>query len=88
MKDQGRVGGLLSSEVLDRLVDFGSGALPDAERSAVVSHLAGCDRCADFGGAYGAIVAALRVRGASAEPLGAELAARILARVGDDSGEP
>ncbi len=53
-------GGLRCDEVLERLPDYLEAALPPSERAQVEAHLRGCANCADFGGAYVALVQALQ----------------------------
>ena len=62
-------------EVLARLSDFLDHQLSDAERDAVLAHLAACARCEEFGGAIAAVVRELR--GQRAHTLPAEVEARL-----------
>jgi anti-sigma factor RsiW len=75
------VAGLRCREVLDDLSDYLDGAL-DAERVAAIrSHLAGCDRCARFGGDVAMLLDELR-RGLSVPPgVPAGTAARLRERL-------
>jgi anti-sigma factor RsiW len=54
------VGGLRCSEVLAVLGEALDGSLDAAQAGAVREHLAGCDRCARFGGAVAAMIDRLR----------------------------
>ncbi len=48
------------AEVLAVLSDYIDNELDPAQRAAVEAHLSTCERCAQFGGAFGAVVTALR----------------------------
>lgn len=48
--------GLRCGDVLDRLPSYLDGSLATEARAAVENHLRQCRRCAQFGGAYGAVV--------------------------------
>jgi anti-sigma factor RsiW len=56
---QRHVAGLWCGEVLQRLPNLVDGTLSDADRAQVIAHVSACDWCERFGGAYGAVVAAL-----------------------------
>ncbi len=60
MRGERRVGGLWCGQVLERLPDLLADELGREELAAVRAHLGGCDACERFGGAYSAMVAALR----------------------------
>lgn len=60
MKDDQEVAGLKCSEVLVDLSAYVDGELDDARREKIDAHLAGCDRCERFGGAFGVTVGDLR----------------------------
>lgn len=51
--------GLRCGEVLDRLPSYLDGSLATEARAAVENHLRQCRLCAQFGGAYGAVVEGL-----------------------------
>lgn len=83
-------GGLWCQEVLARLPDLVEGELADADRRAVEEHLAGCDWCERFGGAYAATVRGVRASLAPApvpDDVGERLARRLAAELEADSGE-
>jgi len=54
------VAGLRCRDVLDDLSEFLDGNLSDVRITALRAHLAGCDRCARFGGDVAATLGALR----------------------------
>jgi anti-sigma factor RsiW len=56
-----RVGGLWCHEVLERLTRYLDDDLNDEERAAVKAHVAVCDACARFGGAFAKAIAQLRL---------------------------
>ncbi|MBL8947745.1 MAG: zf-HC2 domain-containing protein [Myxococcales bacterium] len=62
------IGGLRCSDVLAVLGDALDGSLDPARASAVQVHLAGCDRCARFGGAVAAMIDRLRQRAGQSAP--------------------
>jgi anti-sigma factor RsiW len=70
------VGGLWCGQVLEALPDFVEGTLPDDVRTAAEHHLAGCDWCARFGGAYGALVRRLQ-HGLDPAPVDDDVAERL-----------
>ncbi len=59
MKNDRQEGGLWCHEVLADLADYVDGELDDARRAQVEAHVAACDNCARFGGAYGEMVASV-----------------------------
>lgn len=70
------VAGIRCAEVLERLSDYVDGDLDGAERARIDAHLAGCDWCERFGGAFVATLG--RVRGGlAAEPVRPGLLARL-----------
>lgn len=60
MQGERHIGGLTCGEVLVRLSDYLDGALAAEERARVEAHVAGCDACERFGGAFAVAVKALR----------------------------
>lgn len=77
--DERQVGGLWCHEVLQKLDAFVDGTLDEAASAAVRAHTAGCDNCARFGGAYGALVQALR--GGDGDALGDDRVQRLAQRL-------
>ncbi|MCC6243718.1 MAG: zf-HC2 domain-containing protein [Gemmatimonadaceae bacterium] len=71
------VAGLRCRDVLDDLSDFLDGALPESRVSAIHQHLAGCDRCARFGGEVSRAITALRAEMAMPLPVEASRAERL-----------
>lgn len=74
-------GGLWCTDVLERLEAYVAGRLAPAEQAQVDDHLRACDQCARFGGAYQAVVVALRRSLGAPEELEDERAARLEARL-------
>ena len=79
------VGGLRCREVLERLPDLVDGSLDAAARAAVGAHVAGCDWCERFGGAFARQVAELRKELAVPPPLDPERARRLRERLASES---
>lgn len=73
--------GITCREVLEALSDYLDGDLEDVTVRRVESHLAECDRCERFGGAFAGVVAALRKELAVPERIGGEVSARLRARL-------
>jgi len=71
------VGGLWCGDVLAGLPDYLEGRLEAPTLAAVEAHIAGCDWCARFGGAYASVVGALTEQLAEPEPVGREVADRL-----------
>ena len=76
---QRKVGGLWCSEVLERLSEFVDGDLPPEAAEQLRAHVAGCDVCERFGGAFAGMVASLRQQ--ADEGVDADVEARLLARL-------
>jgi anti-sigma factor RsiW len=72
------VAGLWCTQVLEALPDFVEGSLAPEARAAAEAHLAGCDWCERFGGAYAGVVHALPT---PAESLPTDVAERLRARL-------
>ena len=80
--DQGldtTVAGLRCRDVLDALSEYLDNALPAERRSAVEQHLAGCERCARFGGDVSETLTALKRALQLPSPMSAERSARLRA---------
>ena len=77
--DERYVGGLWCREVLGHLDAFIDGELDASTLAAVQLHVAACDACAAFGGAYARLVASLRAE--PDVPLSDEALARLRRRV-------
>lgn len=54
------IGGLRCGQVLAGLTEYLAGGLEPSVRARVEAHVAACDRCAAFGGAFGEAIAKLR----------------------------
>lgn len=83
------VAGIRCGEVLEILPDYLEGTLEPERLAQVQAHLAGCDWCERFGGAYAGAVGALRRELGVAPELGAALRGRLLAMetgAGDGGG--
>jgi hypothetical protein len=81
MKGEREVAGLRCGEVLATLSDVVDGTIAPELARKVQLHVAGCDVCERFGGAFAEVVRALREEGAEPLPAGvAERLARRLAR--------
>lgn len=76
------IAGITCRHVLAALGDYIDGELAEAERAAVESHLRACTNCERFGGAVGAMVAAVR-RSLHADPgdVTPDVAARLAERL-------
>lgn len=61
---------LRCQDVLERLVEGVTGSVPPQDRSAVIAHLATCDRCRDEAAAIEATAAGLREAGRFSTPPG------------------
>jgi anti-sigma factor RsiW len=67
MADLDRViGGLRCRDVLARLSEYLDGELAGADLAALEAHARACDQCGEFGGRFGALLAALRESGSGA----------------------
>lgn len=75
------IAGLSCGDVLARLGDYLDGELSPEALSALQAHVAGCDACERFGGAYAAVVRAL---GGAPAPGG--LDERAIASIVDRAG--
>lgn len=74
-------GGLWCTEVLEYLDAYVGGTLePEAKRMAE-AHLAVCDRCAAFGGAYASLVRELHATLSAPPPLDPDRKARLTDRL-------
>ncbi len=60
MRGERSIGGLVCSEVLERLSDYLDDRLSRSDRAAIEVHLEGCDACERFGGSFGKAIGALR----------------------------
>lgn len=84
------IGGLWCSDVLARLGDALDGSLEPTQASAIQVHLAGCDRCARFGGAVAAMIERLRqglgrsAPNTEADAEGTAIATRLDARLAQE----
>ncbi len=80
------VGGVTCRQVLARLSDYLDDELALDERRQVQAHLGGCQECLRFGGAIGAMVAAVRGRQGAAPggELPDQVAQRLAARLGGE----
>lgn len=80
-----RVAGVRCRDVLAQLGDYVDGGLEPGARRALEAHVAACNNCAAFGGAYGALVAQLRAQ-RPPPALASEVADRLARRLtdGDD----
>lgn len=77
------VAGVRCRDVLADLSEFLDGTLTASRVAELQAHLAACDRCARFGHDVGALVAALRDRGAMPTPsVRPEVSAAVMARIG------
>ncbi len=72
-------GGLWCREVLEQLDLYVGGALAPEPLAALQTHVQACENCARFGGAYAAVVTALKT--VDPEPLGEDRMARLRARL-------
>lgn len=84
MHDQGLdtvVAGVRCREVLDDLSAYLDGELDEARVAQLQAHLAGCDRCARFGGQVARLLGDLRTGLVTPAPLTHEAAARLHAAV-------
>jgi anti-sigma factor RsiW len=83
MSDQGLdtiVAGVRCREVLDALSEYLDGLLPPARVTELQAHLAGCDRCARFGGDVARVLASLR-DGLREPPKPIDVTAAVMARL-------
>ncbi len=67
------------SEVLDELSDLLDGTMRTERRAMIAAHLAGCDRCARFGGDVARVIAQLRAALGVPTPLASDRADQLRA---------
>jgi anti-sigma factor RsiW len=82
------VGGLRCSDVLERLSEYVDGELPPDVVARIHEHLRGCDACERFGTRFAGVVRALRQELAKPDPVDADIAARLRARLAAHRGRP
>lgn len=68
MDGEREVAGLRCGAVLEQLSAYLDGELSPEARARIDAHLAGCDVCARFGGAFGAQIAELRAAARESMP--------------------
>jgi anti-sigma factor RsiW len=83
LKDERDVGGLWCREVLALLTRYLDGDLSADELARVQAHVAGCDACATFGGAFQKAIAAIRDADLTADATDGDtdLSDRVLAAI-------
>lgn len=79
MDNERLAGGLLCSEVLDKLSSYMDGELAPETMAAVEAHLGACDNCLRFGGSFQKMLTGLR---GAATPVPPELVGRLNERLG------
>ena len=67
--------------MLEVLSEYLDGELPADTVALVQGHVAACDRCAQFGETFGAVVSRLRAQLQVPDALPADVAARLRARL-------
>lgn len=77
------IAGLRCSDVLRALSDYIDGDLPDATVQRMAAHVADCHWCERFGARFSAAVTALRATLREAEPLPADVEARLRERLAE-----
>lgn len=73
------VAGIRCRDVLDDLSEYLDGALSPSRVEAIQAHLAGCDRCARFGGEVSQTIESLRAALRVPEAVDAQRAAAVRA---------
>lgn len=81
LAEEREVGGLRCSEVLERLSEYLDGELSPDVVARIHEHLRGCDACERFGTRFSGVVRALRQALAEPDPIDADVAARLRARL-------
>jgi anti-sigma factor RsiW len=80
------VAGLRCSEVLQRLSEYVDGELSPDLVARIHDHLRGCDTCERFGARFANVVRTLRQELARPDPIDADVAARLRARLAAQRG--
>jgi anti-sigma factor RsiW len=75
------IAGIRCKNVLDELEAYLSGDLDPAMTGRLEAHLAECDRCAQFGGAYAGVCRDLNQLLGEPEPLDPQVRARLARRL-------
>jgi len=73
------IAGVRCRDVLNELSNFLDGTLSVERKTMIDGHLAGCDRCARFGGDVAHIIAQLRASLGAPTPLAPDRADQLLA---------
>lgn len=79
------VAGIRCGEVLAQLSDYVDGDLSAEARARIDAHLAGCDWCENFGGAFANVVAEIRRELRAPDPVDDAVRSRLRDRLGLDS---
>jgi len=82
MRGERSIGGLVCSEVLERLSDYLDGRLSEPDRAKIELHLEGCDACERFGGTFGKAIASLRENVRAGTAPSPEALSNLRARLG------
>lgn len=77
--DERIVAGLSCSDVMEDLSALLDGELAPARRDAIVGHVSDCSLCATFGDEFARMLAAAREQLGIAEPVPADVEARLAA---------
>ncbi|MFN8065710.1 MAG: zf-HC2 domain-containing protein [Vicinamibacterales bacterium] len=80
------VGGLTCSQVLEQLSAYLDGDLDATLRATLESHVASCPMCAQFGVSFSALLAEVRARMATPDPIPASVDRRLRDRLQTDIG--
>ncbi len=82
------VAGIRCREILAELSDYVDGQLSEARVKQIQAHLIECDWCERFGGEFAAVVGHFRRVLMEADPVSAEVGARLRERLVLELGRP